>query len=57
MKMNDSQAGGAFPMACEMDSRFRGNDRRFEVDPAANDKPTDWAKTFLLATASHVLRF
>jgi hypothetical protein len=31
---------GAFPMACRMDSRFRGNDRAWERPYLANDTST-----------------
>jgi hypothetical protein len=32
--------GGRFPMACGVDSRFRGNDQCFERDPIPNDTTT-----------------
>jgi hypothetical protein len=33
-------SGNAFSTACGVDSRFRGNDRRFEKDPIPNDTTT-----------------
>jgi hypothetical protein len=31
----------AFPQVCRVDSRFRGNDWRFERDPIPNDTATE----------------
>jgi hypothetical protein len=31
-----------FPKVCRVDSRFRGNDRRFESRPIPNDTNTPW---------------
>jgi hypothetical protein len=36
-KAGIQSVGGAFPMACGVDSRFRGNDGRFVRDDIPND--------------------